>query len=103
MSASNAVAFVEDSCFVNKALESSVKRPLIGCASHCYNLAFQFMLKKHEVWLDKLQKLVLKLKYIIPASKLRNSFLYCMVTCNKTRWSSTLAMIAATCIYANTL
>ncbi|KAE9023080.1 hypothetical protein PF010_g10335 [Phytophthora fragariae] len=45
--------------------------PVVGCASHCLNLAVTAFMGKHEHELDKVQLLMRKLRTWNAAAKLR--------------------------------
>ena len=78
---------------MNKRIANIKKLPLVGCASHRFNLAVQEHLKEHEVLVEKIKKLASKLKHGLPAAKLRRHTPLASVTRNQTRWSSTFEML----------
>ena len=67
----NVVCLVGDNCNTNKALATIAKRPLVGCASHRFNLAVKDVLKDYHDVLSKINSIMKKLKNLIPSAKLR--------------------------------
>lgn len=89
----NVTALVADNCNVNKSLADMVDCGFVGCCSHRFNLAVQDILKGAEETLNKLNTLMRKFKYLIPAAKLRKHTHLRAVTRNETRWSSVYSMM----------
>ena len=90
---SNFAALIGDNCSVNKRVATNCSVPLIGCASHRYNLAVQTRLAQNEPLLEKIHKLMTKLKHGLSAAKLRRLTPLAAVNRNKTRWSSSFDML----------
>ncbi|KAF0708669.1 hypothetical protein AaE_013120 [Aphanomyces astaci] len=67
--------------------------PLIGCASHRFNLAVSDYIGQSKL-VAKINTLMLKLKNLLPAAKLRQFTPLVAKTRNVTRWSSTFAMVS---------
>lgn len=82
-----------DNCSTNKALATSMSIPLVGCASHRFNLAVQSYLKQYEQILNRVHELMKKLTTLKQAAKLRTRTTLRPVSRNATRWSSTFEMI----------
>ena len=67
----NVVAITGDIADVNRSIANLCKMPLIGCASHKFNLAISAYLDKQEVLLNKINMLMGKLKSLKLAGRLR--------------------------------
>ena len=89
----NVVAITGDNCATNVAIANKVGIPFVGCASHRFNLAVQDIITTHDDLMDKVNNLMRRLKYAIPASKLRKFTDLRAKTKNVTRWSSTYKML----------
>ncbi|RHY05928.1 hypothetical protein DYB37_012316 [Aphanomyces astaci] len=90
---SNVVALIGDNCSVNVAFARRCGLPLVGCASHRFNLFVNDILTDYEPLLEAVNDLMKKLKNLIPAAKLRRLTPLAVKTRNVTRWSSTYAML----------
>jgi hypothetical protein len=66
---------------------------MIGCASHRFNLACKSYLEKYERSLSKINSLMVSLRNVKQAGKLRTKTPLEPVTRNDTRWSSTHNML----------
>ena len=53
---------VGDNCSTNKAMARKMDIPMIGCASHRFNLAMKLIFNRNELILDKVNNLMVKLK-----------------------------------------
>lgn len=84
---------VADNASVNKSLSDLLNVPFIGCASHRFNLAVNQHLEQYESVIEVVHKLMIKLKTIKQAGKLRRSTPLEPIIRNKTRWSSTYEML----------
>ncbi|POM66721.1 LOW QUALITY PROTEIN: Hypothetical protein PHPALM_17370 [Phytophthora palmivora] len=94
-SKSSIAYIVDDNCPVNCAVADQLKVPTVGCASHRLNLAVNLLLADDDDLLEKIQKLMCKLKNsLLEAAKLRRKTLLRPVLRQDTRWSSTYAMVA---------
>ncbi|RLN96633.1 hypothetical protein BBJ28_00025369 [Nothophytophthora sp. Chile5] len=89
------VAFmVGDNCSVNRYIgrrEGAI--PLIGCASHRFNLAVRDFLKDDEPLMGKIQTLMLKLRTIKGRALLRRMMKLSPALRNDTRWSRSFEML----------
>jgi hypothetical protein len=84
---------VADNAAVNTHLADVIGIPMIGCASHRFNLACQKYLKGSEPILQKIQSLMTTLRQVKQAGKLRTKTSLEPIIRNVTRWSSTYEMI----------
>ena len=89
----NVTSLIGDNCETNKALANLCNVPLIGCASHSFNLAMEMFLLKYKHIIDKTNTLMGKFKNLKLAGKLRLLTSLCAIQRNTTRWSSTSEMI----------
>ncbi|KAH9118961.1 hypothetical protein LEN26_011855 [Aphanomyces euteiches] len=89
---SNIVVLIGDNCSTNHALSRLLGIPLIGCASHRFNLFVGDILREKEEIVNLVNDLMRKLKTIILSAKLRRLTNLSPKTRNATRWSSTYAM-----------
>jgi hypothetical protein len=90
---SNLIFLVGDNARVNTHLADLLNVPFIGCASHRFNLACQRYLEPFDVQLKKIRSLMVKLRTIKQAGKLRKKTSLEPVLPNETRWSSTHGML----------
>lgn len=89
----NVVCITGDNCSVNKRLADLINKPMVGCASHRFNLGVNLFLRPHEVLLGKIEQIMTRLRTLKAASKLRTQTEYSTVLRNKTRWSSANDMV----------
>ena len=89
----NVVAICGDNVEVNKCLANMCNLPLIGCASHRFNLGVEEFLKPNEAILCKVNQLMGKLKNLKLSGKLRKYTELRPIQRNDTRWLSTCDMI----------
>ncbi|KAH9108067.1 hypothetical protein AeMF1_016685 [Aphanomyces euteiches] len=89
---SNIVVLIGDNCSTNRALSRLLGIPLVGCASHLFNLFVGDILREKEEIVNLVNDLMRKLKTIILSAKLRRLTNLSPKTRNATRWSSTYAM-----------
>ncbi|ETI52417.1 hypothetical protein F443_04426 [Phytophthora nicotianae P1569] len=85
---------VGDNCSVNQCIgrrEGAI--PLVGCASHRFNLAVQDFLMSETKLIAKIQALMTKLRTIKDRALLRRVSKLAPLLRNDTRWSSTYAMV----------
>lgn len=90
-SLTNVVAFIGDNCSTNRKISNDCDIPLIGCASHRFNLAVNKWLDTEcgfQGVLDDIHKLMIELRKLKNAAKLRSLTDLCAVKNNETRWSS---------------
>ncbi|KAG7355610.1 hypothetical protein IV203_000296 [Nitzschia inconspicua] len=89
----NVVCLIGENCSTNKATATAASLPLVGCASHRFNLAVKDILKDYSALTTCVYRLMKKLKNIIPAAKLRKLTPLRAKCSNATRWSSTYEML----------
>lgn len=89
----NLLYLVADNAPVNTRLSDLLGIPFIGCASHRFNLACKKYLLTYEQELSKINSLMVTLRNVKQAGKLRTKTRLCAVPRNDTRWSSTYAML----------
>lgn len=90
---SNIVCIIGDNCSTNKAVANILEVPLVGCASHRFNLAVNSFLKDFETELDKVSLISRKLRTIKNTAQMRRKTSLRPVLRNATRWSSTYLML----------
>lgn len=90
---SSLVYLVGDNAPVNTRLSDLLEVPFIGCASHRFNLACKKYLEDYEESLSKISRLMVTLRNIKKAGKLRTKTKLSPVLRNDTRWSSTFEML----------
>lgn len=90
---SNVVALIGDNVSTNKALALLVGCGFVGCASHRFNLAVKDLIGQEWALVEVVQKVMLKLRNLIPAAKLRRHTPLKPLLNNVTRWSSTHSML----------
>ena len=78
----------------NKAISRILKVPMIGCASHRFNLAVNHILAGYEEILQKIHSLMKRLRTLKNAAALRKKTDLRPVMRNQTRWSSAFKMIS---------
>lgn len=66
----NVVCVIGDNCNTNKTITNKTSVPVIGWASHRFNLSAQSFLEKHEGLLAKVNALMLQLKMLLLGAKL---------------------------------
>ena len=57
---SDVIAIIGDNAEVNKALSNLCEKPLIGCASHRFNLAVSLFLRDHAEIINKISDIMIK-------------------------------------------
>ena len=85
----NVCGLVGDNVSTNRRFSKKTGVPLVGFASHRLNLAIKDILKFHEVLLNKLNRLMSKLRNLLLSAKLRKLTTLRPKLRNVTRWSST--------------
>lgn len=91
----NVVAFIGDNCATNRKISNETNIPLIGCASHRFNLAIHAWLKENEEFsttLEAIHDLMIQLRQLKNSARLRSLTDLCPVIDNITRWSSKYEM-----------
>ena len=94
-SLANVVAFIGDNSSTNRKISNDCDIPLIGCASHRFNLAVNMWLEEEQSFqeiLDDIHKLMVELRKLKNAARLRSLTDLCPVKNNETRWSSKYEM-----------
>ena len=89
----NLIYMVADNAPVNTCLADLIGIPMIGCASHRFNLACMKYLEIHETVLKKIQSVMTNLRHVKQAGKLRTKTDLEPIIRNATRWSSTYEML----------
>ena len=89
----NVVCFTADNCSVNKSISNKTQKAMVGCHSHRFNIALQQILNEHSTMIEQINRIMLKLKNVIPAAKLEKFTKYKAKPRNTTRWSSTFEML----------
>lgn len=89
----NVVALIGDNCSTNKAFARKADRKFVGCYSHRFNLAVKDVLNESKDELEKVRKIMIKLRTPIAAGKLRHMTPLKAQVSNATRWSSSFVMI----------
>ncbi|KAG6944417.1 hypothetical protein JG688_00017085, partial [Phytophthora aleatoria] len=82
--------FVGDNCATNQLTATLLGVPLVGCASHRFNLATTIVLAEHE---DLVGALMVALRTIKNRAELRHHTSLATLRANATRWSPTLMML----------
>ncbi|RQM21052.1 hypothetical protein B5M09_013373 [Aphanomyces astaci] len=90
----NVVALIGDNCATNRAFYRLAGIPMVGCASHRFNLFVGDVLADCEDLLCAVHATIKKLSNIIPATKLHRLTSLYPKQRKKTRWSSSVAMLA---------
>jgi hypothetical protein len=90
---SSLVYLVGDNAPVNTCLADLLEVPFIGCASHRFNLACQKYLEDYELQLSSISRLMVTLRNIKQARKLRTKTTLSPVLRNDSRCSSTYSML----------
>jgi hypothetical protein len=84
---------VADNCNTNKSIATKMRVPLIGCASHRFNLAVQRIIEDNADQISLIQTLMVQLRQPNNAAQLARFTHLHAVKANETRWSSTFAML----------
>ncbi|POM64142.1 Hypothetical protein PHPALM_20371 [Phytophthora palmivora] len=87
------IFLVSDNCPLNKKLARLLNVPLVGCASHRLNLAVSILTKPMEDVLDKIQKLMVRLRTLNQSAKLRFKTNLRPTLRQDTRWGSSFKML----------
>ncbi|KAG3008832.1 hypothetical protein PC121_g16768 [Phytophthora cactorum] len=80
---------IADNCATNQVIATRLGVPLIGCASHRFNLAVCRYLEDYKPLIDEVQTLCIQLRYPNNAAELARHTHYKPLKSNATRWSST--------------
>ncbi|RLN60155.1 hypothetical protein BBJ28_00014322 [Nothophytophthora sp. Chile5] len=84
---------VADNCTTNKSIALKLGVPLVGCASHRFNLAANKFYAEFEPILEDVNSLMSQLRQPNNHAELTKHTELRPVKCNVTCWSSTLAMV----------
>jgi len=84
---------VSDNCEVNRSISRKTKIPLIGCASHRFNLACKAKYARYEENLEKCNEVMKKLRTNKNRAILRKHTTLAPKRRQDTRWSGTYNMI----------
>ncbi|KAE9048960.1 hypothetical protein PR003_g139 [Phytophthora rubi] len=88
------VAFlVGDNCNTNLSIANKIGVPLVGCASHRFNLAVNKYLAPHETLLAEVNTLMVELRKENNRAELKKHTELLPIKRNVTRWSSTFTML----------
>lgn len=82
----NILFLVSDNCAVNIAISTRSGIPLIGCASHRFNLAMKSFLEPFDTVIKKANEIMKKFCTIKGKAWLKNKTSLRSVTKNSTRW-----------------
>jgi hypothetical protein len=89
------VAFlVADNCSTNRRIATLLEVPLVGCASHRYNLAVNRFLAPYDAELTAFNDLMVQLRHCNNAAELAKHTELKPIKRNTTRWSSTFEMMS---------
>ncbi|KAG6586859.1 Hydroxyacylglutathione hydrolase [Phytophthora cinnamomi] len=84
---------VSDNCSTNQATVTRLGCPLIGCASHRFNLAVNKFLTDHEPALDEVNNVMSQLRRTNNAAEVSKHTELHALNHNATHWSSTFEML----------
>ncbi|KAG6973925.1 hypothetical protein JG687_00000639 [Phytophthora cactorum] len=84
---------VGDNCATNQSIATRLGVPLIGCASHRFNLAVNRFLQSYHTQFD----LTIQLRHVKTAAALAKATSYKSIKANCTRWWSTFEMLERYC------
>lgn len=76
-----------------KACQQKANIPLVGCASHSFNLGMNNILSAHTNIINKVHNLMKKVSNLIQAATLRRLTPMCAISKNDTMWSPVYDMI----------
>jgi hypothetical protein len=88
---SNIVVLIADNCNTNRKIANNLAIPLLGCASHRFNLAVNKWISDHPRYyqiLEKIHGLMMQLCNLKNAARLQVLTDLCAIKKNVTRWSS---------------
>ncbi|KAG6942140.1 hypothetical protein JG688_00018298 [Phytophthora aleatoria] len=85
---------VADNCATNQAIATRLGVPLVGCASHRFNLVVCRFLEAYQPLIDQVQTLCVQLRNPNNAAELARHTKHKLLKANATRWSSTYIMLA---------
>lgn len=85
---SDIVCLIGDNVSTNKALANKTGIPMVGCASHRFNLAMRDILHKDQDIIAKVNSTMVKLRGLLLSAKLQKLTHLKPQVANVTRWSS---------------
>ncbi|RLN26561.1 hypothetical protein BBJ28_00020421 [Nothophytophthora sp. Chile5] len=88
------VFLVTDNCPINQATATRLAFPLIGSASHRFNVAVSRYLVDYQSLVDQVQALSIQLRFPNNAAELVRDTRLKLLKANATRWASTFKMLA---------
>ncbi|ETN21260.1 hypothetical protein PPTG_01499 [Phytophthora nicotianae INRA-310] len=94
LSESNMAFLIGDNCSTNQATATRLDVPLIGCASHRFNLAVNAYLESYKAEIEAVSALVAALRTVNSRAALREHTPLLPLRPNVMRWSSTFEMVA---------
>jgi hypothetical protein len=89
----NVVCLVGDNCSTNRAMANRLKLPLVGCASHRFNLAVKLYMEPRNNLLLSIHEIMVKSRSLKNRGLLRTLTHLVPKVRNVTRWSSDYDMI----------
>ncbi|RLN85404.1 hypothetical protein BBJ28_00015643 [Nothophytophthora sp. Chile5] len=84
---------VGDNCSTNQSMATKLGVPLVGCASHRFNLAMGVFLESSTDLISQIQNLMIHLRIPNIAAELARHTEYAAIRSNTTRWSSVWEMV----------
>ncbi|RLN31410.1 hypothetical protein BBJ28_00022711 [Nothophytophthora sp. Chile5] len=84
---------VGDNCFTNRSIGTMLRIPLVGCASHRYNLAVNRFLSDSEDLISQIRTLMTTLCLLNNAVQVAHHMRLLPEYSNATRWSSVWRMM----------
>ncbi len=89
----NVVCLIGDNCNTNRSIANLSNLPLIGCAWHRFQLTLWDIINTEAELIEKVHKVMVKLISLLLSPKLRRYTPLRPKSSNRTRWSSTYAML----------
>ncbi|RLN49244.1 hypothetical protein BBJ28_00015265 [Nothophytophthora sp. Chile5] len=88
------VCFLVDSnCSTDQSVATKLRVPLIGCASHLFDLAVYQVLEDSQTQIDLIHSLMIQLRQVKNATTLSKATRLKPIKTNATRWSATFLML----------
>ncbi|EGZ06982.1 hypothetical protein PHYSODRAFT_530223 [Phytophthora sojae] len=84
---------VGDNCATNQSIATKIGIPLVGCASHRFNLAVNKFMEPYDDLLGEVNNLRVELRHENNRAELKKYTDLVPIKRNVTRWSSTLTMV----------
>lgn len=89
----NIICVIADNCPVNKRTARLISVPMVGCASHRFNLAVMDIVGENSILIEKVRNVMVVLRQLIPAAKLREHTKLKEKLACPTRWGSYYQML----------